>query len=104
MLTFWPAAAALAAQPATATPQQQTSPKTPEKITISGCVERADQMTSAGASTLGTTGDSLSFVLVDGPSRTPRTSGGKGDKSPAPEKRERPDAHAPETETPPGAQ
>jgi len=56
MLTFWLAAAALAAQTTTATPQPQTSTKTPEKITITGCVERADQMSSAGASSLGTTG------------------------------------------------
>src|SRR5690349_1190601 len=79
MLTFWLAAAALAAQTTTATPQPQTSTKTPEKITITGCVERADQMASAGASTLGTTVDSLSFVLVDVPaSGTAGTSGVKG--------------------------
>ena len=42
MLTFWLAAAALAAQTTTATPQQQTSTKAPDKITITGCVERAD--------------------------------------------------------------
>ena len=67
MLTFWLAAAALAAQTTTATPQPPASTKTPEKITITGCVERADQMSSAGASTLGTTVDSLSFVLIDMP-------------------------------------
>ena len=79
MLTFWLAAAALAAQTTTATPQPQASPKTPEKITITGCVERADQMSSAGTSTLGTTVDSLSFVLVDmPPSGAAGTSGVKG--------------------------
>jgi hypothetical protein len=92
MLTFWLAAAALAAQTTTATPQQQTSPKTPEKITISGCVERADQMTSAGASTLGTTVDSLSFVLVDVPSGPTGTSGVKGNNSSATDKGYRLDA------------
>jgi hypothetical protein len=82
MLTFWLAAAALAAQTTTATPQPQTSTKTPEKITITGCVERADQMSSAGASSLGTTVDSLSFVLVDMPaSGTAGTSGVKGSSS-----------------------
>jgi len=82
MLTFWLAAAALAAQTTTATPQPQTSTKTPEKITITGCVERADQMASAGASTLGTTVDSLSFVLVDKPaSGTAGTTGVKGSAS-----------------------
>lgn len=82
MLTFWLAAAALAAQTTTATPQPKTATKTPEKITITGCVERADQMSSAGASTLGTTVDSLSFVLVDmPPSGTAGTSGVKGSAS-----------------------
>ena len=78
MFTFWLAAAALAAQTTTATPQQPTKSNTPDKITITGCVERADQMTS-GASTLGTTVDSLSFVLVNiPPSGTVGTSGVKG--------------------------
>ena len=82
MLTFWLAAAALAAQTTTATPQPQTSTTTSEKITITGCVERADQMSSAGASTLGTTVDSLSFVLVDMPaSGAAGTSGVKGSAS-----------------------
>jgi len=79
MLPFWLAAAALAAQTTTAAPQQQASTKAPEKITITGCVERADQMASAGgASTLGTTVDSLSFVLVDKPSGAAGTTGVKG--------------------------
>ena len=79
MLSFWLAAAALAAQTTTATPQQQTSTKAPDKITITGCVERADQMASPGASTLGTTVDSLSFVLRDmPPSGTAGTTGVKG--------------------------
>ena len=79
MLTFWLAAAALAAQTTAATPQQQASTKAPEKITITGCVERADQVSSPGASTLGTTVDSLSFVLRDmPPSGTAGTTGVKG--------------------------
>ena len=95
MLTFWLAAAALAAQTTTATPQQQTSTTTPEKITITGCVERADQMASAGASTLGTTVDSLSFVLVDMPaSGTAGTSGVKGNSSASTDKGYRLDADA----------
>ena len=93
MLTFWLAAAAIAAQTTTATPQQQTSSKTPEKITITGCVERADQMASPGASTLGTTVDSLSFVLVDmPPSGTAGTSGVKGNTAASTDKGYRLDA------------
>jgi hypothetical protein len=92
MLTFWLAAAALAAQTTTATPQHQTSTQTPEKITISGCVERADQMASAGASTLGTTVDSLSFVLVDVPSGATGTSGVKGNTAASTDKGYRLDA------------
>jgi hypothetical protein len=67
MLTTWLAAAALAAQTTTATPQQQTTAekKTPDKITITGCVERADQV--QGASTVGTTTDSMHFVLISIP-------------------------------------
>ena len=92
MLTFW-LAAAFAAHTPTATPQQQTSTKTPEKITITGCVERADQMASAGAGTLGTTVDSLSFVLVDMPtSGTAGTSGVKGNTSASTDKGYRLDA------------
>jgi hypothetical protein len=77
MLTLWIAAAALTVQTTAAAPQQTPTPKAPEKITITGCVERADQM--ASAATLGTTVDSLSFVLINVP--TPEavgTSGGKG--------------------------
>jgi hypothetical protein len=82
MLTFWLAAAALAAQTTAATPQQQASTKAPEKITITGCVERADQVSSPGANTLGTTVDSLSFVLRDmPPSGTAGTTGVKGNAS-----------------------
>ena len=81
MLTIWLAAAALAAQTSTATAQQNAPTKAPEKITITGCVERADQMaSSAGASALGTTVDSLSFVLITVPpaSGAVATSGVKG--------------------------
>ena len=65
MLMLWLAAAALAAQTQTtaASAQQQPSTaKAPQKITITGCVERADQM--RGADTVGTTTDSMHFVLV----------------------------------------
>ena len=93
MLTLWLAAAALAAQTAGATPQPQTSTNMPEKITITGCVERADQMASAGASTLGTTVDSLSFVLVDTPpSGTAGTSGVRGEAAASTDKGYRLDA------------
>src|SRR5262249_61315942 len=79
MLTLWIAAATLAAQATATTPQHKPSSKPPEKITITGCVERADQMAGAGASTLGTTVDSMSFVLVNiPPSGTAGTSGTAG--------------------------
>ena len=78
MLTFWLVAATLAVQTTTATPQQDAPTKAPEKITITGCVERADEVASAG-STLGTTVDSLSFVLINlPPSGVTGTSGVKG--------------------------
>jgi hypothetical protein len=35
-----------------------------EPVTVIGCVERADQFNPSGASTLGTTLDSMDFVLV----------------------------------------
>jgi hypothetical protein len=41
----------------------QSKPATPEKITLTGCVERADQVTPTG--TAATTVDSLSFVLIN---------------------------------------
>ena len=66
MLMLWLAAATLGAQTATATPAPQPgAAKTPDKITITGCVERADQM--QGATSVGTTTDSLHFVLLTVP-------------------------------------
>jgi hypothetical protein len=76
MLMTWAIAAALAAQTAATAPQQKDTSKRPEPITITGCVERADQV--AGANTLGTTLDSLSFVLLDMPRETAGTSGSSG--------------------------
>jgi hypothetical protein len=73
---FWLAALALAAQTTTAPQQQTATPKTPEKVTITGCVERADQMAADG--TLGTTVDSLHFVLRDVPEGPVGTTGTKG--------------------------
>ena len=70
---LWLIAAALAVQTTTATQPQKPAPKAPEKLTITGCVERADQM--AGAATLGTTLDSLHFVLRDVPEGPVGTSG-----------------------------
>jgi hypothetical protein len=68
------AAAAFVAQTTATTPQQQTT-KQPEKITITGCVERADQV--AAPSTIGTTTDSLHFVLINTPAPVVGTSGSK---------------------------
>src|SRR5437763_13900458 len=71
---LWLAAAAFVGQTTTTTPQQQTT-KQPEKITITGCVERADQVAAPG--TLGTTTDSLHFVLINIPAPAVGTSGSK---------------------------
>jgi len=71
---LWLAAATFVAQTTTTTPQQQTA-KQPEKITITGCVERADQVAAPG--TLGTTTDSLHFVLINTPAPAVGTSGSK---------------------------
>jgi hypothetical protein len=80
--------AALALTAQTATPQAQPkSPTTPaaEKITVTGCVERADQMNGAGT-TVGTTIDSLHFVLVNIPTGPVGTSGAKDPAAPAMDK------------------
>ena len=50
---------ALHAQAPTSTPSK---PAAPETITLTGCVERADQVAPAAAAA--TTADSLSFVLI----------------------------------------
>ena len=50
--------------------------KAGDKITVSGCVERADQVASSTAP--GTTVDSLSFVLINTAPQTAGTSGGAG--------------------------
>lgn len=82
------AALALMAQ---TTAQQNPSPaKSPDKITITGCVERADQMNAAG--TLGTTLDSLHFVLINIPTETAGTSGTKAGATPSMDKGYRLDA------------
>jgi len=59
------AVAAHAQAPATAQPEQKSPPRASEaaKITLTGCVERADQVASAGATSAATV-DSLSFVLI----------------------------------------
>jgi hypothetical protein len=80
MLMFW-LAAALMAQTATSAPQPQNATKAPEKITITGCVERADQMAAAG--TVGTTTDSLHFVLINIPTEAVGTSGTRPGSGPS---------------------
>jgi len=60
----------------------------PEQITLTGCVERADQV--SGPVTAGTTVDSLSFVLIKATKGMPadsRTTGTSGTQAGA-EKRE----------------
>ena len=54
------AISAHAQAPATPQPDQKAAP---EKITLTGCVERADQVASAGATAA--TVDSLSFMLIN---------------------------------------
>lgn len=65
--------AAINTQASTAgAPQRGTTAS--ERLTVTGCVERADQLNPAGASTFGTTIDSMSFVLMKAePSNTPDT-------------------------------
>jgi len=46
-----------------------------EKVTVTGCVERADQVTPAG-STAGTSVDSLDFVLMKAPDATSASAAG----------------------------
>jgi hypothetical protein len=90
MLMLWAAAAAFVAQATTSAPQPQTPTKAPEKITITGCVERADQMAAAGA--VGTTTDSLHFVLTSIPTEPVATTGTKGASAPSMDKGYRLDA------------
>jgi len=71
---IWLIAFALAAQTTSSATLQRSTSKAPEKITITGCVERADQVASPAA-TLGTTVDSLTFVLRTPPPETAGTSG-----------------------------
>jgi len=76
-MLIWLIAAAFAAQttpPVTAQRGDASRPPDKDKITITGCVERADQVASPTA-TLGTTVDSLTFVLRSVPSETAGTSG-----------------------------
>jgi len=68
------AALALAAQTSATSPQTPAAAKAPDKITVTGCVERADQMAGAGTS-VGTTTDSLHFVLISIPNEPVGTSG-----------------------------
>lgn len=66
-------------------PSTQTNRTVPGEVTLTGCVERADQMTAAGtAGTAGTTVDSLSFVLIHAAKGTAadlRTAGTSGTKA-----------------------
>jgi hypothetical protein len=90
MLMLWMAAAALAAQ-SSASPTQTNATKTADKITITGCVERADEMQGAG--TVGTTTDSQHFVLVNIPTaEAVGTSGSTSAGAPAMDKGYRLDA------------
>lgn len=89
MLMLWLAAAALATQTTAGSAQQQApTAKAPEKITITGCIERADQM--RGADTVGTTTDSMHFVLVTVP--TTEAVGTSGSARPSMDKGYRLDA------------
>jgi hypothetical protein len=60
-VTVWIATAGLAAQTASTSPKRSDAP--PAKVTtVTGCVERADQLPSTGTET--TTVDSQHFVLI----------------------------------------
>ena len=62
----WLSAAVLVAQSQSSTTSTTQSSSKPagERVTVTGCIERADQFNQAGANTLGTTVDSLDFVLI----------------------------------------
>ena len=65
----------MAAQtPAPATPPAQSN-AAGEKVTVTGCVERADQVTPSGT-TAGTSVDSLDFVLMKAPENASANSAG----------------------------
>ena len=66
--------ACTAASALTVAAQDAPAPSANQKVTVTGCVERADQVISAN--TLGTTLDSLTFVLV-------KAEEGKADDRPA---------------------
>jgi hypothetical protein len=71
------AIAGLAAQTtSTATTGGSAPTNAGDKITISGCVERADQV--APPASAGTTADSLSFVLISTPPERVGTTGSAG--------------------------
>ena len=55
---------------------QTTAAKAGDKVTISGCVERADQVATPASA--GTTVDSLSFVLINTPPQQVGTTGSTG--------------------------
>ena len=57
----WLAAASIAAQTSTTTTAERRSGPA-DRVTVTGCLERADQISQTG--TLGTTVDSLDFVLI----------------------------------------
>lgn len=79
IVTMFAVAVALHAQ----TPASQTSATAPGEITVTGCVERADQV--AGSATAAATVDSLTFMLIHAQKGTATeaqptaTSGTKGD-------------------------
>ena len=77
----------------TATSGQTSAPKAGDKVTLSGCVERADQV--AAPASAGTTVDSLSFVLINTPQQVGTTgSAGAPSKEASMDKGYRLDAEA----------
>ena len=65
-----------ASTPTSVTSGQTTAAKAGDKVTISGCVERADQVATPASA--GTTVDSLSFVLINTPPQQVGTTGSTG--------------------------
>jgi hypothetical protein len=62
VMAVWIATAGLAAQTAGTTPAKGSAAPTAKATTVTGCVERADQLTPGGTET--TTVDSQHFVLI----------------------------------------
>jgi hypothetical protein len=68
------AATTFAQNPGGAGASAASQPAGGNRVTITGCVERADQLNASGGSTAGASVDSLDFVLIKAEALAPSTS------------------------------